>query len=65
MDIRIRATSKKYNVKISIVDITESMQEIIKLQKANVFANLVLSKFTAASTLIGIELKDNDKTFSN
>ncbi|WP_434341808.1 Hsp33 family molecular chaperone HslO [Mycoplasma putrefaciens] len=65
MDLSIRAISKKYNLKISIVDISESIKKIVNLQKTNIFASIVLAKFTAANALIGMESKNNEKTLSN
>ncbi|ATZ16875.1 heat shock protein 33 [Williamsoniiplasma luminosum] len=60
MDVAIKAISKKHNVKISIVNITESMKEILALQKTNPIAGVVLSRITAANTLISLDLKNGE-----
>ncbi|AUF83900.1 molecular chaperone Hsp33 [Mesoplasma syrphidae] len=65
MDIRIRGISSKHNAKISIVDITESMQKIIELQGSNPLVTIALSKFTAANTLLAMELKNGEKMTAN
>ncbi|ATZ19099.1 heat shock protein 33 [Williamsoniiplasma somnilux] len=65
MDIKIRATSQKHNVKIAIVDLSESMLEITNLQETNPIASIVLAKTTAANALLGVELKNGETMSSN
>ncbi|WP_342268884.1 Hsp33 family molecular chaperone HslO [Spiroplasma endosymbiont of Aspidapion aeneum] len=60
MDRKYRAISDKYNVKISFVDITESLSEICRLQKTNVYATKQLSKVVIDTCLLGLNLKDKD-----
>lgn len=61
MDLQIRAISDKHNVKISIVDITESINQICALQQSSALIEMCLAKFTICNTLIAIDNKDNSK----
>ncbi|ATG97689.1 Hsp33 family molecular chaperone HslO [Mesoplasma lactucae] len=65
MDVSLRAISSKHNMKISIVDLTESIDKITKLQKTNPLATIALGKITIANALIGLELKNHEMTTSN
>ncbi|AHI53426.1 heat shock protein 33 [Spiroplasma sabaudiense Ar-1343] len=65
MDLEVRALSQSHNLKISIVDLSESVQEIIKLQDSNSLASIALGKLVIANCLIGADLKENNKVTSN
>ncbi|QVK02832.1 Hsp33 family molecular chaperone HslO [Mycoplasma mycoides] len=65
MDLKIRAISNKHNLRISIVDISETIKEITDLQQSNTLANMVFSKFVCCSTLIGMQFKNKEKTYVN
>lgn len=59
--MQIRAISKKHNIKISIVDITDGFKEIAKLQNTNPIATVALGKTIVGTSLISLTLKDNSK----
>ncbi|WP_211246835.1 Hsp33 family molecular chaperone HslO [Mesoplasma photuris] len=63
--MRIRGISSSHNAKISIVDITESMIEITKLQNTNPLVTVALSRFTAANCLVAMELKNSERMTTN
>lgn len=65
MDLRIRAISEKHNFKIFIVELTDVMKEISKMQETNPLATVVLAKVTTANTLLGIDLKSGELMSSN
>ncbi|WP_027063514.1 Hsp33 family molecular chaperone HslO [Mesoplasma seiffertii] len=65
MDMRIRGISSKHNAKISIVDLTESMQKIVNLQESNPLVMIALSKFTTANALLAMELKNGERMTAN
>ncbi|PPE04808.1 heat shock protein 33 [Entomoplasma ellychniae] len=61
MDLQIRAISNKHNAKISIVDISDSINKICDLQQSSPIVNICLAKFTINNTLVAIDNKDNNK----
>ncbi|AUB31077.1 Hsp33 family molecular chaperone HslO [Spiroplasma floricola] len=65
MDMQIRALSEKNNVKISIVDITEGFNEIVKLQQTNPLASVALGRTIINNSLLSLSLKDGEKMTSN
>ncbi|QGS51381.1 Hsp33 family molecular chaperone HslO [Spiroplasma tabanidicola] len=65
MDMEIRATSSERNVKIAIVDISEALDEIIKLQKSNPLASVALGRTIIANALLSISIKDRSKMTTN
>ncbi|AGR40711.1 Hsp33 family molecular chaperone HslO [Spiroplasma taiwanense] len=65
MDMEIRATSNKNNVKISIVDITEELDKIVKLQKTNPLASFALGRTIINTALISLSVKDGSKVTTN
>ncbi|WP_339029946.1 Hsp33 family molecular chaperone HslO [Spiroplasma endosymbiont of Cantharis nigra] len=65
MDMEIRAISKKNNVKISIVDITESFNEIAVLQNTNPLATVALGRTIIDSALLSLSIKDGSKMTTN
>ncbi|WP_339020924.1 Hsp33 family molecular chaperone HslO [Spiroplasma endosymbiont of Atherix ibis] len=65
MDMQIRALSKKNNVKISIVDITEGFNEIIKLQQTNHLASVALGRTIINNSLLSLSLKYVKKMTAN
>ncbi|WP_338972298.1 Hsp33 family molecular chaperone HslO [Spiroplasma endosymbiont of Panorpa germanica] len=65
MDLEVRALSQKHNLKISIVDLTESIQEIITLQNTNKLASVAIGKFVIANCLVGADLKKGQKIISD
>lgn len=64
MDIGIRAISRTHNYKIFIIDLTQTISDIVKLQGTNPLASIILGKVTLANALLGIDLK-NGETISN
>ncbi|WP_338969840.1 Hsp33 family molecular chaperone HslO [Spiroplasma endosymbiont of Labia minor] len=64
MDLEIRAISEKHNIKMSIIDITESFQKIVDLQQTNPLASLAAGRVTIANALIGLSQKNNEKITS-
>jgi molecular chaperone Hsp33 len=64
MDIFLRAISQEHNFKISIVDISESIQEIVEKQATNPLGSMAIAKITIANTLLGLELKNKELTTS-
>jgi len=65
MDVSLRAISQKHNFKISIVDITESIREIVEKQQTNPLGAVAIAKITIANTLLALELKNEETTTSN
>ncbi|ALD65924.1 Hsp33 family molecular chaperone HslO [Spiroplasma cantharicola] len=65
MDMEIRAISEKNNVKISIVDISESFNEIAKLQNTNPLASVALGRTIIDNALVSLSLKDGSKMTTN
>ncbi|AGR41718.1 Hsp33 family molecular chaperone HslO [Spiroplasma diminutum] len=65
MDMQIRALSEKHNVKISIVDISESFNEIAKLQETNPLASVALGRTIINNSLLSLSLKDGNKMTTN
>ncbi|QBQ07215.1 heat shock protein 33 [Spiroplasma gladiatoris] len=65
MDMQIRATSSKRNVKMAIVDISESLEKIIKLQKSNPLASVALGRTIIANSLLSLSIKDGTKMTTN
>ncbi|WFQ90627.1 Hsp33 family molecular chaperone HslO [Mycoplasma feriruminatoris] len=65
MDLKIRAISNKHNLRVSIVDLSETIKEITDLQQSNVLANMVFAKFICCSALIGMQFKNKEKTYVN
>lgn len=61
MDMQVRAISEKHNIKISIVDISEGLQEIVTLQNTNPLASVALGRVIINSTLTSLSVKDNSK----
>ncbi|KAF5271430.1 hypothetical protein FQR65_LT17608 [Abscondita terminalis] len=64
MDLKIRAISKSKNLKLAIVDITEGLKEIVKLQNTNPIATVALGKILMNTALISLTLKDGSKISS-
>ncbi len=65
MDMQIRAISEKNNIKMSVVDITESLAEITVLQKTNPLASVALGRTLIANALVSLSVKDGDKVSTN
>jgi len=65
MDVSLRAISQQHNFKISIVDISESIREIVKKQMTNPLGAVAIAKITIANTLLALELKNEETTTSN
>ncbi|QEH61212.1 molecular chaperone Hsp33 [Spiroplasma chinense] len=65
MDMEIRAISDDYNVKMAVVDISESLDEIIKLQKTNPLASVALGRTIVANALLSLSVKDGSKMTTN
>ncbi len=64
MDVSSRAISTQHNLKITIVDLTQSLTKIVELHQTNPLATIVLGKITLANALLGLELKNNEITTS-
>jgi len=64
MDVSSRAISTEHNLKITIVDLTQSLTKIVELHQTNPLATIVLGKITLANALLGLELKNNEITTS-
>lgn len=64
MDVSSRAISTQHNLKITIVDLTQSLTQIVELHQTNPLATIVLGKITLANALLGLELKNNEITTS-
>jgi len=65
MNVSLRAISHEHNIKISIIDLTEALQEIAAKQGTNPLGTIALGKVTLANTLLAIELKNKETTTSN
>ncbi|AOG59969.1 heat shock protein 33 [Spiroplasma helicoides] len=65
MDMEIRAISDEKNVKMAIVDVTESLNEIIKLQKTNPLGSVALGRTVLATALLSLSIKDGSKVTTN
>ncbi|AUM62267.1 Hsp33 family molecular chaperone HslO [Spiroplasma monobiae] len=65
MDMEIRALSEKNNVKISIVDISEGFNEIVKLQGTNPLTSVALGRTVINNALLSLSLKDGSKMTTN
>ncbi|AKX33681.1 heat shock protein 33 [Spiroplasma litorale] len=65
MDLQVRAISNVKNVKISIVDITESLNEIKSLQKLNEIATEALGRSIIDTGLVSLSIKDGSKVITN
>ncbi|MFX4056984.1 MAG: Hsp33 family molecular chaperone HslO [Spiroplasma sp. hy2] len=58
MDKITKAISNVHNVKMTVVDATESLNDIIKLHATNPLATIVLSRVVLATILIGSDMKN-------
>ncbi|WP_425380059.1 Hsp33 family molecular chaperone HslO [Spiroplasma endosymbiont of Stenodema calcarata] len=58
MDKVIKAISNFHNVKMTIVDATEALNNIIKLHSTNPLATIALSRVVLATILIGSDMKN-------
>ncbi|ARU90899.1 heat shock protein 33 [Spiroplasma clarkii] len=65
MDMQIRAISEKNNIKMAVVDITESLAEIVKLQGTNPLTSVALGRALINNALISLSLKDGNKMTTN
>lgn len=65
MNMEIRAISEKHNIKMAIVDISEALDEIIKLQQTNPLASVALGRTIINNALISLSLKDGNKMTTN
>ncbi|WP_338964709.1 MULTISPECIES: Hsp33 family molecular chaperone HslO [unclassified Spiroplasma] len=54
----IKAISNSHNVKMTVVDATESLNNIIKLHETNPLATIALSRVVLATILIGSDMKN-------
>ncbi|AHF57163.1 Hsp33 family molecular chaperone HslO [Spiroplasma eriocheiris] len=60
MDKIIKVVSKNHHTKITVVDATESLNEIIRLQETNPLATIALSRVAIGTILIGSDMKGPD-----
>lgn len=60
MDQGIRCINEKNNFKLFFVDLTESIIEIIELQKIDVISSLILTRFTLNNVLLASDLKNGE-----
>ncbi|AHI52355.1 Hsp33 family molecular chaperone HslO [Spiroplasma culicicola] len=65
MDMEIRAISDSKSVKMAIIDISESLNEIIKLQKTNPLTTVALGRTILANGLLSLSIKDGSKMTTN
>ncbi|WP_425379157.1 Hsp33 family molecular chaperone HslO [Spiroplasma endosymbiont of Polydrusus pterygomalis] len=58
MDKVTKAISNVHNIKMTVVDATKSLNDIIKLHETNPLATIVLSRVVLATILIGSDMKN-------